>query len=70
MKTPMSQTKRAAVYIRVSSDEQIEGYSLAAQERAAEAFCAQHGWTTVTYRDEGASARVDDISKRPAFNQL
>src|SRR5215212_4923003 len=70
MKTPMSQTTRAAVYVRVSSDEQVDGYSLAAQERAAETFCTQQGWQTVTYRDEGTSARVDDISKRPAFKQL
>ena len=28
--------KRAAVYLRVSSEEQVAGYSLSAQERAAE----------------------------------
>ena len=70
MTKPTTGTKRAAVYVRVSSEEQVEGYSLAAQERAAETFCVQHGWTTATYRDEGTSARIDDISKRPAFNQL
>ena len=32
-------TWRAAVYVRVSTEEQTEGYSLSAQERAAETFC-------------------------------
>jgi DNA invertase Pin-like site-specific DNA recombinase len=64
-------TKRAAVYLRVSSEEQIAGYSLGAQERAAEALCRQHGWEIVaTYRDEGKSARSDDAVKRPGFRRL
>ncbi len=32
---------RVAIYVRVSTEEQTEGYSLAAQERAAETFCQQ-----------------------------
>ena len=62
--------KRAGVYVRVSSDELVDGYSLAAQERAAEAYCAQHGWEPVVYREEGRSARTDDEAKRPVFAQL
>jgi DNA invertase Pin-like site-specific DNA recombinase len=62
--------KPAAVYVRVSSEEQVQGYSLAAQERAGEAYCAQHGWEPVVYREEGKSARTDDLAKRPAFAQL
>ena len=50
---------RAAVYHRVSSEEQVEGYSLDAQQRATRAYCAAHGWTVVEeYRDEGKS-RLD-----------
>lgn len=61
-------TKRAALYLRVSSEEQVQGYSLPAQERAAEAHCRQQGWEIVqTYRDEGISARTNDERKRPAF---
>src|SRR5215204_348832 len=64
-------TKRAAVYLRVSSEEQIAGYSLSAQERAAEALVHQHGWEIVArYSDEGKSARSDDVTKRPGFRQL
>ncbi len=63
-------TKRAAVYVRVSSEEQVAGYSLAAQERAAVTICAQHGWEAVPYREEGRSARTGEEAKRPVFRQL
>jgi len=65
----MNQTiKRAAIYVRVSSEEQIQGYSLDAQVRATEARCTAHGWSVVNiYRDEGRSARTDNIAKRPGF---
>ncbi len=63
--------KRAAIYVRVSSEEQVQGYSLSAQERAAEAYCQSHGWEIVkTYRDEGRSARTDNLTKRPAFEEM
>jgi len=63
--------KRAAIYVRVSSEEQVQGYSLAAQERAAADSCARHGWDVVrVYRDEGRSARTDDLRRRPSFAQL
>jgi site-specific DNA recombinase len=63
--------KRAASYVRVSSEEQVEGYSLPAQERAIAAYCALHEYELVArYRDEGKSARSDDLGKRPAFRQM
>ncbi len=59
---------RAAIYHRVSTEEQIEGYSLDAQSRATRAFCAAHNWEIIEeYRDEGTSARTDDLAKRPRF---
>ncbi len=62
---------RAAVYHRVSSEEQVEGYSLDAQQRATAAYCAAHGWELMPeYRDEGKSARSDDLAKRPDFARL
>src|SRR5215218_9645886 len=62
---------RAALYVRVSSEEQVEGYSLEAQDRAGRLYCDAHGWDiTEVYRDEGRSARTDDLAKRPAFQQL
>src|SRR5215212_3880382 len=62
---------RAAAYIRVSSEEQLDGHSLDAQRRAIEAACAERGWTIVAwYADEGVSAHTDDTSKRPAFHRM
>ena len=62
--------KRAGGYVRVSTEEQAEGYSLGAQERAAGAFCQAHGWRAVVYAEEGKSARTDDAAKRPTFRRL
>ena len=62
---------RAAIYARVSSEEQVEGYSLDAQLRACRSFVTDHGWTAVReYVEEGRSARTDDISKRPQFKRM
>lgn len=64
-------SQQVALYVRVSSQEQIEGYSLDAQERAGRAYAEAHGWeVTAIYRDEGRSARTDDVGKRPAFGQM
>ena len=64
-------SKRAAFYVRVSSEEQVEGFSLDAQERAIADYCRDHGYEIVArYRDEGKSARTDDLRKRPAFRQM
>jgi len=62
---------RVAIYVRVSTEEQVEGYSLSAQERAIDAFCQSKEWEIVArYRDEGKSARTDILTKRPAFAQM
>ena len=45
--SPVATISRAAVYHRVSSEEQVEGYSLDAQQRATAAYCAAHGWELV-----------------------
>lgn len=59
---------RAAVYHRVSSEQQVDGFSLDAQQRATRLHCEGRGWTIAgEYRDEGKSARTDDLTKRPAF---
>lgn len=64
--------KRAAIYIRVSTEEQAEeGYSLAAQERACRMYAEVQGWTVVrVYADEGISAFKDRIEERPQLRQL
>ncbi len=52
-------TTRAAIYIRVSSEEQVrEGYSLDAQEERLRAYVLSQGWTLAgVYRDEGFSGK-------------
>ena len=62
---------RAVAYIRVSSKDQVAGYSLDAQERSFNELCQSRGWEPVEiYREEGRSAHTDSISKRPVFKKL
>ncbi len=68
---PSTSGARVALYVRVSSEEQVQGYSLDAQTRAIEVWCAQHEHEIVArYRDEGRSARSDNLDRRPAFKQM
>ncbi len=62
---------RAALYARVSSEEQVEGYSIDAQKRAFQSIVKDKKWTIYReYIDEGKSARTDNINKRPAFKEM
>jgi DNA invertase Pin-like site-specific DNA recombinase len=64
-------TKRVVGYFRVSSEEQVEGYSISAQERAYRQYVEAHSYTSIReYRDEGRSAHTDNIRRRPGFAQL
>ncbi|MDP2950434.1 MAG: recombinase family protein [Chloroflexota bacterium] len=59
---------RAALYARVSSEEQVKGYSLDAQRRAFRTLAQQRGWTIYReYVEEGRSAHKEDVRKRPVF---
>ena len=62
---------RAVAYVRVSDVSQVEGHSLDAQERLFRELCKNRGWQPVrVYREEGRSAHVDAIARRPIFRQL
>ena len=62
---------RAAIYARVSSEEQVDGYSLDAQMRACRKYVDDHGWSIACeFVEEGRSGRTDDITKRPQFKQM
>ncbi len=62
---------RAALYARVSSEEQVEGYSIDAQVRAFKKLIQDRNWEEChEYIDEGKSARSDNINKRPAFKEM
>ena len=43
---------KAVGYIRVSDTSQVEGYSLAAQQRIVEEYCESRGWTLAAIADE------------------
>jgi len=59
---------KAVGYIRVSTDEQIDGYSLSAQENAIRGFASSKGWqVTHIYIEAGKSAKDDN---RPQFQQM
>ena len=59
---------RAALLARVSSAEQVEGYSLDAQRRAYRKLVEERGWTSYReYIEEGRSAHTDNVRKRPTF---
>ncbi len=50
---------RAALYARVSNEEQVQGYSLDAQLDAMRRHCLQMGWQAVAeFVEPGASART------------
>ena len=50
----------AIAFVRVSSDEQVDGLSLESQEQKIAAWCAQRGYRIVeTVRAEGESAYTE-----------
>lgn len=55
----MNDIIKAAVYTRVSTEEQINGFSLEEQERKCKAAIESKGWIyTQTYTDPGVSGRT------------
>ena len=62
---------RIVGYVRVSTEEQVDGRSLDAQRREIERYADQNGLTLVgIYADEGVSAHTDRIEKRPQLSAL
>jgi len=59
---------QVAIYLRVSTEEQVEGHSLDEQLRQCQAFIKQQGWTVYkVYCDEGYSGTH---TRRPAFRRM
>src|SRR3989344_1965778 len=60
----------AAIYVRVSTEEQAQhGFSLAGQEDALKNYCSALGYELlIVYKVEGKSAK--DIAHRPVMNEL
>ena len=62
---------RAAGYVRVSDESQVDGHSLDAQRREIKRYCEAQGYELVViYADEGVSAYTDQIEARPQFAKL
>jgi len=61
---------KAVASIRVSDISQVEGHSLDAQERLFKELCKNRGYPVRIYREEGKSAHVDAIARRPVFRKL
>jgi site-specific DNA recombinase len=59
--------KEAAIYVRVSTDEQAKGYSLNTQVDACKAYADEKGYKVIgIFSDDYTGAALD----RPALNQL
>ena len=59
---------KGIIYTRVSSDEQIDGTSLASQAELCAKYCQQKAITVVaTYREEGESAKDLSLNNRSQF---
>lgn len=71
-KTTDNAPRRAALYIRVSTEEQAkQGYSLQAQREDLEKYAKENGYAIVgVYVDEGKSARKKYSSRREFMRML
>ena len=59
---------RAALYARVSTKDQVDGYSLDAQVRAFRSLVKDRDWVLYReYIEEGRSAHTENVRKRPVF---
>ncbi len=68
--TAKQQRETAVIYARVSSEEQVRGYSIQAQLRACHEWAEKHGYTvTKEYIEEGQSA-FRNLEKREALKEM
>ena len=60
--THLESSRTAILFVRVSSDEQVEGMSLESQEKRTRDWCQQRGYEVAeVIRAEGESAYMDDM---------
>jgi len=64
-----SKTKRAVLYVRVSTEEQVENYSLGSQEETCRKEAIKRGYEVAKiFKEEGRSAKT--ITGRPVLIQM
>jgi site-specific DNA recombinase len=66
----MADKKVLHIYCRVSSEIQVQGHSLAAQELEGKRKAEQLGYDFEVHTDAGKSAKDDDTTNRPALAEL
>ena len=55
----MKTANQAAIYVRVSSQDQVDNYSLSTQEKRCRDYCAENSWPVAqVFREEGESAKT------------
>jgi site-specific DNA recombinase len=59
---------KAACYVRVSTQDQVERFSLPAQRKTLTEHCERNGWPCTIYEDAGISGET--ISARPDMQRL
>jgi len=57
------------IYVRVSSDKQVKGYSLEAQEKSGIAIANQNKWSYEVFVEAGRSAEKETLEERPALTK-
>ena len=68
--TAKQQQQTAVIYARVSSEEQVQGYSIQAQLRACREWAEKHGYKVAKeYLEEGQSA-FRNLERRAALKEL
>lgn len=61
---------RAVAYVRVSSEAQVDNWSIPAQAREFDQYCRAKGWVPAgVYAEEGVSAPSDSIERRPVLRR-
>jgi site-specific DNA recombinase len=59
---------RAVIYVRVSTADQVQNFSLSTQEKACRDYCARHSFDVdKIFREEGESAKT---ANRPEFQKM
>ena len=70
MKPTSSQPVRAAIYLRISLDREMDGLAIDRQREDCEKLAQFRGWEIVeTYVDQSISAS-DKTKKRPAYLRI
>lgn len=70
MNTPSAAPRRAAIYLRISQDREMDGLAIDRQREQCEALAQFRRWDVVeTYTDQSKSA-TDRTKNRPAYDRM